>query len=60
MRPMCIYRVSDIPADCSPTEKRRVLKKLSRGGVVDELPGDGYGRKRLYVTRQQDLFRGLM
>jgi len=58
----CIYRVCDIaatiPGKPSPNkteEVRRVMRLMVGGGLVEELPGDGYRRKKLYTTRQQCL-----
>lgn len=57
MKPGCIYRVCDLAAMLQePTDSvRRMLNVFAMGGVVEELPGDGYRRKKLYTTRQRNL-----
>lgn len=52
------YRPCDISLvgkKVSNTEKKRVLDMLARGGIVEAVDGDGYRRKKLYMTKQPKL-----
>ncbi|MES9841190.1 MAG: hypothetical protein ABW134_11610 [Candidatus Thiodiazotropha endolucinida] len=57
MHPKIIYRACDIAAANHMTagEAGKILKLLVQGGMVDEIQGDGYRRKRLYQTKQKRL-----
>lgn len=59
MRLDCVYRACDLSAmtGIQVREVSRVLKMLERAGLVEGIKGDGYRRKRLYKTRQRELFR---
>ncbi len=58
MRAGCIYRPCDISAmtNIDRDTVSRILKMLARGGLVDEIRGNEYRRKRMYSTRQNDFF----
>ena len=57
MRDGCVYRVCDLAVmtQLDADTVRQALKLMVKGGVAEELPGDGYKRKKLYQTRQRQL-----
>ena len=58
MKVGCVYRVCDLAAlNNEPDDEiRRVMKLLHKGDLVEEIKTNEYRRKRLYKTKQQDLF----
>lgn len=58
MRANCIYRPCDLAAELNMDtgEVGKILKMFERGGLVEVVKGDEYRRKRMYQTRQKDLF----
>lgn len=58
MRPNCIYRPIDLIKllNISESGVRSSLKKLENGMVVDVITGNEKGRKKMYQTKQAELF----
>lgn len=58
MRPQCIYRPTDLAVvtHLEVGEVAKILKMLESGGLVECIRSDEYRRKRMYKTRQEDLF----
>ena len=57
MKPGCVYRPVDLShLGIDPGTVATLLKALHQGGVVELIEDDGYRRKKMYKTKQKDLF----
>lgn len=59
MRPKCIYRPSDLAESLhmQTGEVGEILKMLLNGNMIELVESDdGYRRKAVYSTKQNDLF----
>lgn len=58
MEPMCVYRPCDLVSitNLSNKEINRLLRKLTKGMMVDVIEDNEYRRKKLYQTKQNRLF----
>jgi len=57
MKPGCVYRPCDLGhLGIDPGTVATILTQLSKGELVECMQGEEYKRKKMYTTKQQDLY----